>query len=161
MTLVKKQSGFTLIELLIVMVIIGVLAGLAVPFYTDYMIKSRITQATAGLSTKKTQMEQFFQDNHFYAQAEILDGGGSVVTPAVAAPPCATDSATSQFFTFSCVSDAMTFTLTATGRGPMAGFIYTINQANQKTSDLSASVYSSWATTSLTCWITGKSGVCG
>jgi type IV pilus assembly protein PilE len=161
MIFVKKQTGFTLIELLVVVAIIGILAGLAYPSYTDYVVKSRITQATAGLSTKKTQMEQFFQDNHFYAQSEVLDGGGSVVTPAVAAPPCATDSATSQFFTFSCVSTAMTFTLTATGRGSMGGFIYTINQANQKTSDLSGSAYSSWGATSSTCWITGKGGACG
>jgi type IV pilus assembly protein PilE len=161
MTLVKKQAGFTLIELMVVVGIIAILAGLAYPSFTDYLIKSRVTQATAGLSTKRTQMEQFFQDNHFYAQDEVLDGGGNVVTPAVAAPPCSTDSVTSQFFTFSCVSTATTFTLTATGRGSMIGFIYTINQANQKTSDLSASPFGSWAMTSSTCWITGKGGVCG
>jgi type IV pilus assembly protein PilE len=160
MNLSKKQTGFTLIELLVAVAIISVLAGLAYPSYTDYLVKSKITQATSGLGGKRTQMEQFFQDNHFYMQAEVVDGSGNVTSPAVMAPPCSEDTATSRYFRFTCVSDANTYTLTATGRDSMAGFIYTINQANQKTSNLTGAVHGSWQAASSTCWITGKGGTC-
>ena len=62
----KKQSGFTLIELLIVVAIVGILAAIAVPMYTDHITRSQLIEGHTGLSDFRVRMDQFFQDNRTY-----------------------------------------------------------------------------------------------
>lgn len=156
MNLKKKQNGFTLIELMIVVVIIGILASIAVPAYNDYIIRSRITHATSGLSVKRVKMEQFFQDNHFY-------GDGTATTPPAAGTGCLVNDpeVKSPYFDFTCATPptVTTYTLTATGKDQMAGFVYTINHTNDRTSTLTGAP-SGWAAPLTNCWITSKGGVC-
>ena len=142
----KVSSGFTLIELMITVAIIGILAAVAYPAYTDYLIRGRIPDATSALSAKRVQMEQWFQDNRSYDTA----------TPA---PACVDDAMTSRFFTFSCDNlTATTYTIVAVGIGPMVGFDYTINQANAKASAITAA---GWANPNPNnCWATKRGGQC-
>lgn len=142
----KTQNGFTLIELMVVVVIIGILAAIAIPNYADYVTRGRIPDATSGLAAKRVRMEQFFQDNRTY----------------LGAPDCNNDTATSQFFDFACPvpATAAAFTLQATGKGAMAGFTFTIDQAGARTSAVNAALTASGWASNGGCWITRKGGAC-
>jgi type IV pilus assembly protein PilE len=146
MTLSQRIAlGFTLIEVMIVVAIVAILASVAYPSYQDYVTRGRIPDATSALSAWQVRMEQYFQDNRSYANA-----GG---TCGVAIPTNVPN------FTLSCpVASATAFTLTATGTdpGPMAGFVYNMDENGTRTSTVS----SNWGGASYTCWATKKGGGC-
>jgi len=53
----KSQKGITLIELLIVVMIVGILAAIAVPTYTNYMVRSRRADAKTALEQLRAAQE--------------------------------------------------------------------------------------------------------
>lgn len=144
---IARSKGFSLIELMVVVAIVGILASVALPSYSDYVTRGRIPDATSGLAAKRVQMEQHFQDNQKYTGA----------------PPCPADASldttTSKYFTFSCVAGTATYILTAKGIGPMTGFVYTVNESNQKKTTMEAGAPSGWSGNE-SCWVTAKGGAC-
>ena len=59
----KGTSGFTLLELLIVVVILGVLAGLSINTYTSSAEKSRRQEAISMLSAAKDSAGRYYAGN--------------------------------------------------------------------------------------------------
>lgn len=59
----SSQKGFTLIELMIVVAIIGILAAIAIPAYTDYTIKSRVSEGASLTGAAKTGVEVYWSEN--------------------------------------------------------------------------------------------------
>ncbi|MDH2915265.1 MAG: prepilin-type N-terminal cleavage/methylation domain-containing protein [Gallionella sp.] len=53
----QMQKGFTLIELMIVVAIIGILAAVAIPAYSDYTKKAKATELVQGTAALKTAVE--------------------------------------------------------------------------------------------------------
>jgi type IV pilus assembly protein PilA len=57
----QVQKGFTLIELMIVVAIIGILAAIAIPAYTDYTIRSKVTEGINLAGAAETTIAEGFQ----------------------------------------------------------------------------------------------------
>lgn len=150
-----RQTGFTLIEVMVVVVIIAILSAIAVPQYTDYVTRSKITEALAGLSDVRVRMEQFFQDNRTYAGACVAgQNTGTDVLP--------NDTAN---FRFRCADSTQadvtpnqtTYSVAAIGVGSMAGFVYSVDQSNRRISAITS--VPGW-TGNGNCWVTKKDGSC-
>ena len=71
----SKKAGFTLVELMITVAILGVLAAVAIPMYSNYMNRAKQTDAIIGLKAAQMAQEQFFSENGAYSNTiDILPG---------------------------------------------------------------------------------------
>lgn len=151
----NRQTGFNLIELMLVVAVIGILASIAVPAYTDYVLRGKLVEASAQLSDMRVKLEQSYQDNRHY---------GSTATACGVTPPAAPNV---KYFTFTCTwrtgiapaktsdNSSQSFLVKATGIAatPTAGFEYTIDQDNAKTS------VTPWGN-GASCWVMKKGETC-
>ena len=145
----RTQQGFTLIELMIAVAVIAILSAIAIPQYSEYVMRSRITQATMTLSDQRLKMERFFQDNRSFLPAALP---AACTANTVAPPPAPT-----AHFNYTCaVTSPTTYVVTATGFGSMNGFVYTINDANIRAT---TGAPAGW-TLAANCWVLKKDGSC-
>lgn len=78
----RYDNGFTLIELMITVVIIGILAAIAYPAYTKYVLQSRRSDAITALSQISNNLEKFYSQCSAYTSDITTSGGVNCSTPA-------------------------------------------------------------------------------
>jgi type IV pilus assembly protein PilA len=66
----EKEAGFSLIELMIAMAVVGVLAGIAIPAYSDYQAKAKVAAGHAEISAGRVLFE------------ELINSGNTISAPA-------------------------------------------------------------------------------
>jgi type IV pilus assembly protein PilE len=148
----RPARGFTLIELMITIAVIAILGAIALPSYTDYITRGKLTEAHSHLSDLRVKMEQRFQDARTYV------GGPCAPTGASAAQV--------KYFDFSCPAapTATTFTIQAAGKAgtDLAGITFSVNESNVRTTVVTAgsTMATKGYTDNATCWVTRKGGQC-
>lgn len=66
----RGKEGFTLIELMVVIVILGVLAGLVVPKFMDEPQKARVVKTKLQMESISMALKKYYIDNGYYPSTE-------------------------------------------------------------------------------------------
>lgn len=122
---------------MIVLAIAAILLSIAVPAYREHTRRAAVAEALEALASGRVAAEQFFLDNRTYN-----DGAGN-------AAPCPGNTSR---FAIACVFNAADYTITATGSGPVQGFVYDIDETNARTT---AGPWGAHA-----CWVSRKGDAC-
>lgn len=104
----KRQKGFTLIEMMIVVAVVGILAAIAIPSYTEYIRRGHRADARAGL----LQAQQWLE------RAATATGVYPLALPATIT--WATDAQKRYTIGFAAGNTNAAFTLVATRKNPGA-----------------------------------------
>ena len=113
----NAQKGFTLIELMIVIAIIGILAAIAIPAYTDYTTRARVTEAMTTASAMKTTVSE-----------NIISAGGTTkptVGNCVGVNQFGASAATKNVLSAACADATGTITVTTTAAAKSVPLVLT------------------------------------
>ena len=69
----KKQHGFTLTELMIVVAVLAILAGIAIPSYSHFTKKAQLRKAQSALLENAHALEQVYAQNKKFTNQDATD----------------------------------------------------------------------------------------
>lgn len=153
----RPQRGFTIIEVMIVVVIIGLLAGIAVPGYREQVNKGKRAEGRAALTAAAARLERYYSQYNCYPSSNANCGTATDSATAMTAAGIqgfSGDQATNASYNISVTFTPQAFTLTATPRSPWrdtkCGNLTLSNtgrkwtQSNGSTDDSGAAVSGCW-----------------
>lgn len=82
----SKSSGLTLIELMITVAIVGVLAAVAYPSYTEYVNRGRRAELGVQMLSAGQFMERYYTENRKYPEESELQARFKYVPPGASEP---------------------------------------------------------------------------
>jgi type IV pilus assembly protein PilE len=144
--------GFTLLELMVAVAVVGILAAVALPSYTDYLRRGRLPEAFTFLSNYQVTLEQHYQDFRAYGTGTTCAPDTAGTTKVISAPTGV------KYFTFSCAltGSGQGYLLTATSTAALgSSHVYTVNHSSTKTT----TTFKGVAQSGKNCWLV-KGGEC-
>ena len=58
-----REHGFTLIELMIVIAILGLLAAIALPAYSDYTLRAKMSEVILNMTSVRSRITEYYSSN--------------------------------------------------------------------------------------------------
>ena len=145
----QVQKGFTLIELMIVVAIIGILAAIALPAYSQYTQKAKFTEVVQATSGLKIDVETCMADTGG-DQVKCVSGGNGGVND----PSTNTSTYVASVVTSSPATNAVKILATSKGinpNNPNYGIVGTYSTTNNNTT---------WVVDTASSCLTGTPVVC-
>lgn len=75
----KKESGFTLVEVMVVIVILGILAVVAVPIYSNYVRRAKVNEAITNVGILSTAIKIYRMERGTWPTKAQITGDDALV----------------------------------------------------------------------------------
>ena len=137
MSTLQNKKGFTLLEILIVLIILGVIAGIAIPAFQNQIEKGKAQEAYRNISMIKESLVRYYSQRDPQSFAGAVMPNAACGANGIAAgqnidfnPNCVTTGV--RYFNYTIATAAGTWTVTATRAGGNCnGDTIALNQAQQ------------------------------
>jgi type IV pilus assembly protein PilE len=109
----RREAGVTLLELMIVVAIVGILASIAYPAYTQFVMQTNRTDATKTMQLAAQSLERCYSANFTYTPTPGCNVLGTVTAAGANTLPTPNN-----YYTVTLtITDAQDYTLTAAANG--------------------------------------------